>query len=329
MENGKHHPINVEYWRHLTTDSLTTIKQNVHSMEPKIAWSRTRKNLFFKCPRAWYIRYGNNRSTKQKASVSFQRPWDLMLRAIKETLLDRLDDLSEGKEWSSLLTEMQLKFALDKHIEDSVHHVPNNTKESLLMYAKNRFALLWRTRLLKQLQERKHAQWYVLDRTEAIAYGTRKLFVSPDLAIRIQSKWHLVRFDMQKSPKRVHDELEANAMVLWALNHEGFNGPIASYRLHTIGWREGFWQCTVYQPDSSAVQRCHQLLEHDYKAMEEMSRYGKRNIALLPLAQNERTCSSCFHRKFCHGGENLSAAKYEQGLLELSARSTKARNQIS
>ena len=125
-------------------------------MEPKIEWSRTRKNLFFKCPRAWYLRYGYKTNSSRSRAPSFQRPWDLMLRAMKETLLDRLDDLKEGKEWSSLLVEVQLKSSLQSHLDGSVHHVSEQTQNALLKFAQNRFLLLWRTRILQQLQKRRH-----------------------------------------------------------------------------------------------------------------------------------------------------------------------------
>lgn len=293
-------------------------------MEAKIEWSRTRKSLFFKCPRAWYLRYGMRRKSSNRKAASFRRPWDLMLRAMKETLLDQLEDLKEGKEWSMLLTENQLKSSLENQLSESVHHISEHTKEALLKFARSRYRLLWRTRILQQLLKRRHAQWYVFDRSEPILHGIRKLYVSPDLAIRIQNRWHLVRFDMQKSPTQAHDEHEANAMVFWALNHEGFNAPSETYRLHTIGWRQGFWKCDTFQPTSQSIHLSQQLLEHDMKAMEEIVQCGRRNLALLPLAKNKRTCNSCFFRKFCPAGENLELAKKEQALLELSANSFKA-----
>lgn len=305
---------------------MTSIEHDVHCMEPKIEWSRTRKNLFFKCPRAWYLRYGYKSNSTRSRVPSFQRPWDLMLRAMKETLLDRLDDLKEGKEWSSLLVEVQLKSSLQSHLDGSVHRVSEQTQNALLKFSQHRFRLLWRTRILQQLQKRRHAQWYVLDRSEPTQYGIRRLYVTPDLVIRIQNRWHLVRFDMQKSPPRVHDESEANVMVFWALNNDGFSAPGESYRLHTVGWRQGFWHCETFQPTSQSIKQSQQLLEQDMKAMEEISRYGMRNLSLLPLAKSKRTCTSCFYRKFCPGGENLELAKKEQAVLELSAHSLKARN---
>ena len=249
-----------------------------------------------------------------------------MLRAMKETLLDRLDDLKEGKEWSSLLVEVQLKSSLQSHLDGSVHRVSEQTQNALLKFSQHRFRLLWRTRILQQLQKRRHAQWYVLDRSQPTQYGIRRLYVTPDLVIRIQNRWHLVRFDMQKSPPRVHDESEANVMVFWALNNDGFSAPGESYRLHTVGWRQGFWHCETFQPTSQSIKQSQQLLEQDMKAMEDIARYGMRNLSLLPLAKSKRTCTSCFYRKFCPGGENLELAKKEQAVLELSAHSLKARN---
>ena len=199
LDNCKCNHIDDEHRRHLTTESLTTVEQNVQHMESKMEWSRTRKSLFFKCPRAWYLRYGMRRKSSNRRSATFQRPWDLMLRAMKETLLDQLEDVKEGKEWSAMLTDSQLKSSLGNQLSTSVHHISEHTKEALLKFARSRYRLLWRTRMLQQLLKRKHAQWYVFDRGVPILHGIRKLYVSPDLAIRIQNRWHLVRFDMQKS----------------------------------------------------------------------------------------------------------------------------------
>ena len=64
-------------------------------------WSRTRRDLFLKCPRAWYLRYGHPTPPNGINDVqSNRRPWDLMLRAMKEILIERLEDLREQKQWS-------------------------------------------------------------------------------------------------------------------------------------------------------------------------------------------------------------------------------------
>jgi hypothetical protein len=53
-----------------------------------------------------------------------------MLRAMKETLLDQLEDLKEGKEWSMLLTENQLKSSLENQLSESVHHISEHTQDA-------------------------------------------------------------------------------------------------------------------------------------------------------------------------------------------------------
>tara|TARA_B110001452_G_C15212677_1_gene420589 strand:- start:489 stop:1379 length:891 start_codon:yes stop_codon:yes gene_type:complete len=291
-------------------------------MDTKIEWSRTRRDLFLKCPRAWYLRYGypSSRVGINEFQTS-QRPWDLMLRAMKEILVERLEDLREGKKWSPLLLEHQLKYSLQKQIQQASHDIKKRYFEALLRYAKHRFTLLWRCRIIRRLEQRKYPCWYVLDRTESVSIGTQRIYASPDLAVLIQNRWHLVRFDMQGSPQKVSDEFEANAMVLWAKHHGGYPQCESSYRLLTIGWRRGFWHTQTFQPTPQSVKQCYKLLEYDCKAMLEIHQYSYTNLALLPLAKSKKTCDSCSFRARCPGGENLVIARYEQTMLELAQQS--------
>ena len=291
-------------------------------MDTKIEWSRTRRDLFLKCPRAWYLRYGYPTSSGGiNEYQTSQRPWDLMLRAMKEILVERLEDLREGKKWSPLLLEHQLKYSLQKQIQQASHDIKKRYFEALLRYAKHRFTLLWRCRIIRQLEQRKYPCWYVLDRTESVPIGNRRIYASPDLAVLIQNRWHLVRFDMQGSPQKASDEFEANAMVLWAKHHGGYPQRESSYRLLTIGWRRGFWHTETFQPTPQSVKQCYKLLEYDCKAMLEIHHYAYTNLALLPLAKSKKTCDSCSFRARCPGGENLVIARFEQTMLELAQQS--------
>ena len=287
-------------------------------MEPKIDWSRTRRDLFLKCPRAWYLRYGYPTSSSGITEFpTSRRPWDLMLRAMKEILVERLEDLQEGKQWSPLLLEHQMKYALQKQINQTPNGIKKRYFEALLRYANHRFAMLWRCRIIRQLEQKKYACWYVLDRTESVSIGNQRIYASPDLAVLIQNKWHLVRFDMQGAPKKSADEYEANAMVLWAKNRDGFPQSESSFRLHTIGWRRGFWHTETFQPTQHSVEQSYKLLEYDCKAMLEVHQYAHSNLAFLPLATTKKTCESCSFRLRCPGGVNLVIARQEQTLLEL------------
>ena len=69
-----------------------------------------------------------------------------MLRAMKETLMDQLEDLHQGKEWSQLLTKHQLYSNLKRRTNISMYDVSNVRLESLLKFAQNRYSRLWRTR---------------------------------------------------------------------------------------------------------------------------------------------------------------------------------------
>ena len=291
-------------------------------MQAQIDWSRTRRDLFLKCPRAWYLRYGHqSKSNASKVILSGRKPWDLMLRAMKEILIERIEDLREGKLWSILLVEHQIKSALQKHLENSNHRISQTDSAALLRYANHRMTLLWRCRIIQQLVHKQHPCWYVLDRTDSVAKDNRRIYASPDLAILIQNKWHLIRFDMQSAAKKGIDELEANLMIFWAKQQEGFPRQEQSYRLHTIGWRKGFWHTETYQPSRQTFQDSMRLLESDYHAMENMHNYGQFNLAFLPLATSRKTCKSCSFQSHCPASGGLLRAQQEQKLLELAHRS--------
>tara|TARA_B100000459_G_scaffold141073_1_gene100581 strand:+ start:1537 stop:2427 length:891 start_codon:yes stop_codon:yes gene_type:complete len=288
-------------------------------MQTKIGWSRTRRDLFLKCPRAWFLRYGHqSKANSSKPAFSKRRPWDLMLRATKEILIERLEELREGKQWSNLLVEHQLKHCLQEHLHKSNCNVESRYFTALLRYSSHRMNLLWRCRIIQQLVSKQHACWYVLDRTDSVTHKNRQFYSSPDVAILIQKKWHLVRFDMQSAAKNLIDELEANAMVLWAKQKHGFPQRVLSYRLHTIGWRRGFWMTETYQPTLQTVKDSKRLLESDCRAMETMFEYGQFNLGFLPLATSRKTCHSCSYRTHCPASKGLARARQEQKLLELA-----------
>ncbi|RJU91151.1 MAG: hypothetical protein DWC08_06355 [Candidatus Poseidoniales archaeon] len=290
-------------------------------MNTNTEWSRTQKNLLLQCPRAWYMQYGKtNKQSSNHRSLTSQRPWNLMLRAMKETLMDQLEDLHQGKEWSQLLTKHQLYSNLKRRTNISMYDVSNVRLESLLKFAQNRYSRLWRTRILRQLCKNTHSQWYLFDRLEPVDIQGNQLFIAPDMVVRIQNKWHLFRFDMQSSAHSICHEEEANAMAIWAIQHNEFPQNPISFKLHTIAWHQGYWHQKTYQPSEKSVSNCSILLSNDMNAMKSIRTAGNRNPALLPLAQHYRTCQSCAFRTFCPGGKDLAQAKKEQALLELSTK---------
>ena len=129
-------------------------------------WSRTRRKMYFQCPRKWYLTYGNQSKGEKRNPQIHQNEWNLMLRAIKSTLMDRLEDLKEGKHWSDRMVEFQMDDALLQHFERSGILVDENLISTLKMYALNRFHRLWRCSSIQQLVNRKHKQWYLFERTE-------------------------------------------------------------------------------------------------------------------------------------------------------------------
>ncbi|MBT60870.1 MAG: hypothetical protein CMA63_04880 [Euryarchaeota archaeon] len=285
----------------------------------KLYWSRTRRKMFTQCPRKWYLTYGNLDQNKKKNSHRLREsPWNLMLRAMKTTLLDRLEDVRDGKQWSSQLVHYQLDQAIVQNFERRNQPLDATLRKSLNLYAQHRFTCLWRCSTVQQLLNHTYKQWYVFDRTDAEHIEGITAYCAPDLAIRIQNKWLLVRFDMQGERKTGSSELEANAMVLWSRQRQGLPDSSQKYVLRTIGWRRGFWEVHTYKPNLSSVMASLQLLLHDAKAMLELQRRSMKNLVFAPLANDQRACGNCSFAAKCPGSNNLKEARVQQRLLELA-----------
>lgn len=241
-----------------------------------------------------------------------------MLRAIKSILLDRLEDLKEGKHWSNRLVEHQMDDALMQHFERSNVPLDGKLISTLKMYALNRFQRLWRCSSIQQLVNHKHKLWYIFERTDAEKIDKITLYCAPDLAIQIQSRWLLIRFDMQGEMENHNSELEATAMVLWSQRREGLPKSPERYTVRTVAWRRGFWEVHTYKPSIESVRNSLSLINFDVEAMKGTARRVQKNLAFAPLAWHQSTCRKCPFKVKCPGSKNLRIAKSQQALIELS-----------
>ena len=325
-------------------------------MEYHKVWSKSRRELFLACPRWWVIRYGINqgnwdRSTPKKwhSMSDIRSHWDLMLRSSKQTIFERLEDLQMNVEWSQLFTEKRIRENLTNNLSRqqrimSIHEIvgtknaiDNNLElnkidiEYLLKHAINRIDSLWNTDIIQALINRYHKQWMVFERTECDSVNGIDLYSCPDIAVKIQNHWHLIRIDMQGKKDSCFEELEAMAMVSWIKGK--YNLPILANKfvIRIIAWRYGFWNQHRFTSSEQKLTQSNYLIESDINQMEMMlSKLGNNNsMSQIPLANKTSTCRKCALRESCPGGSNLSSGIMQQSVLELAQLSQRGNSKVA
>ena len=88
--------------------------QDMYPFQP--TWSTTRINLLQRCPRAFVLRYGLAKLSKNHPQGKFlsevfqiQTPWILMHQTIRTVLLDYVEDHQIGTVWSRELLSIRFR----------------------------------------------------------------------------------------------------------------------------------------------------------------------------------------------------------------------------
>lgn len=273
------------------------------------SWSRTQRDLFFKCPTAWALRYariGTNRSRHYSEQIT---AWNMMLRALKATIIEQLDALRSGVEWTASVAEVSLRGHLKDLIQQNNERIGPAKLDALLQFANHRMKLLWRTDVFLQLSNRPGVQWSVLDRTESEHIEGFDLFASPDLVVRKQSKWQLIRLDMQARQMSAEEQLEALGMVLWSMKRNGLPSTVEQFEVQTIGWRKGVWVVHQVRVKESEVLTAYEMIRKDITAMKTCADVARYSIESIPLAASEATCQQCAFKPKCLADLSLQQKK--------------------
>ncbi len=314
-------------------------------MEYHRVWSRSRIELFLACPRWWVIRYGINQENwkrslpkKWHSMCDVRSHWDLMLRSCKQTIFERLEDLQMNVEWSQLYTERKIRENLSEKMFRqqkimSIHEIVgtknaiernlelnNLDMEYLIKNALKRINDFWKTDFVQGLVNRFHKQWMVFERKKYGSANGIDLYCSPDIAVKIQNHWHLVRIDMQGRKDSCFEELEAMAMVSWIMGKKMFPKLANRFVIRIISWRNGFWNQQRITSSQQKLTQSNQLIKSDVKQMKMvLSKLGEHNsMNLIPLAKKSSTCRKCALRESCPGGSNLFSGEMQQTILELA-----------
>lgn len=282
------------------------------------SWSRTQRDLFLKCPTAWVRAYASASKGRRATSAGRVKPWNLLLRSLKATVIEQLEALRNGTEWTQEVAQRSLRLRFMDSLRVTSNRMPHPQFEAMLIVANHRMKLLWRTDVLVQLQRGIHPQWSVLDRLDSEHIDGIDLFASPDLAIRVQAKWHLIRFDMQSSGTNASEQLEALAMVLWATKRTGLPNMPAMYAVRTIGWRGGAWVHTIVEVSTKEVEMAKRMIGHDVAEMKACVDASRYNLQTVPLAKDGSECSSCRFKPVCLGNDTLETMRRKR-ILRLAS----------
>jgi hypothetical protein len=280
------------------------------------------------------IRYGINQENwkrslpkKWHSMCDVRSHWDLMLRSCKQTIFERLEDLQMNVEWSQLYTERKIRENLSEKMFRqqkimSIHEIvgTKNAIERNLELNNLDMEYLIKTDFVKALVNRFHKQWMVFERKEYGSANGIDLYCSPDIAVKIQNHWHLVRIDMQGRKDSCFEELEAMAMVSWIMGKKMFPKLANRFVIRIISWRNGFWNQQRITSSQQKLTQSNQLIKSDVKQMKMvLSKLGEHNsMNLIPLAKKSSTCRKCALRESCPGGSNLFSGEMQQTILELA-----------
>lgn len=241
-------------------------------------------------------------------------------------------------EWSPLFTERKIRENLNEKISQqqkilSMHEVIGTKKaidenlklndidiEYLIKNSIKRITTLWNNDFIQALVSRFHKQWMVFERIERGSVNGVDLYCCPDIAVKIQNHWHLIRIDMQGKKNSSFEELEAMAMVSWIRGKNNFPILANKYTIRVIAWRNGFWNQQRIESSKQKLTQSNYLIDSDIIQMQKMlSKLGKNNsFNQIPLARKSSTCRKCALRESCPGGTNLSSGIMQQSALELA-----------
>lgn len=273
------------------------------------SWSRTQRDLFLNCPTAWVRSYAKTNPRQKSGMARHSRPWDLLLRSLKATVVEQLEALRSGTEWTISVAESALRGLFRDQLRTHHLFIADPQFEAMLVVANHRMKLLWRTDVMLQLQRGVHPQWTVLDRVDSEHVEGIDLFASPDLAIKIQTKWHVIRLDMQSAKMNDSQRLEALAMVVWATHRHGLPALPEQYSVKTIGWRKGSWLLHNFECTENEVLIAKAMIRHDVREMQQCAETSKHAIDSVPLAQNQSVCDKCQFKSTCLNGGSLELLK--------------------
>lgn len=286
-------------------------------------WSISRRKSLINCPRQYVLRYSrsqNNWNQISNNSAIKHSLSDLVIRSIRNVMLERLEDHKNGLEWSKRMISLKIRLGLKSEISPDRYKIIRDSYQlrDLISSAKIKIDSLWNTTIFRRIINREIKHWSCLRRTKFYSDGHIDIFCSPDISYKIQNKWHLLRIDFQGEKTNSSTELEGIAMVNWAKNNHFLPVVTEQYIVHTLKHIKGCWVHEKYIPSDELLQQSKQLLEKD---VNEMNKLVKKmgpllDLSQIPLSKNESTCIKCSFKPLCPAKDGLKSSQLEQEAIE-------------
>ncbi len=283
-------------------------------------WSITRRKALTNCAHQYILRYSNNQNSSIRRSNNLKHSYnDIMIRATRNTMVERLEDLRNGKIWSPKMVLLKIKLSLKQELGlERFNQINFLFRSELIKKGRSRIEQLWNTELIKKLSKGNIVEWSCLDRTKPLSNGHIDIFCSPDIAFKLQNKWHLVRIDFQGENLAQYEDLELLSMVNWAKEKNFLPALSRNFIVHSLKFIYKKWNHRKYVPNETLLQQSKQLLEKDVNQMNQLiQRIGPlSDLSLIPFANSEFTCKKCPTRLQCSAFDNLETSKVEQQIIE-------------
>ena len=290
-------------------------------------WSTTRINLLQRCPRAFALRYGlarlsRNHPQGQLLSEVFQiqTPWILMHQTIRTVLLDYVEDHQIGTVWSHELLSIRFRRDYFKAIAERNQRVERLQKYGLA--ASFFHTIQPEEHLIKMGIESCIGILLIsvfqgllsngsIERMEANQF-TRirniRMYCAPDLLHRSSKGLTIIKFQLYgkiSQSKRIQQ-----ASLLQSYGND--NSEVIQFCL-----RGRKWNAHKTIPIARQRKQASDLVVLDLKQIETVfSKVEKNNdLTKIPLADSYRSCTNCNVKFMCPVRNGYENAKAEQRVL--------------
>ena len=299
--------------------------QDMYPFQP--TWSTTRINLLQRCPRAFVLRYGlaklsKNHPQGQLLSEVFQiqTPWILMHQTIRTVLLDYVEDHQIGTVWSHELLSVRFRRDYLKAIADrnqrvkrlqkyglaaSFFHTIQPEEHLIKMGIESCIGILLNSVFQGLLSNGS------IERMEANEF-TRiqniRIYCAPDLLHRSSKGLTIIKLQLYGKVSRSKRIQQASLLQSYGNN----DSEVIQFCLQRRKWN-------VHKTIPVARQRkqASELVVLDLKQIETLfSKVEKNNdLTKIPLADSYRSCMNCNVKFMCPARTGYENAKAEQRIL--------------
>ena len=299
--------------------------QDMYPFQP--TWSTTRVNLLQRCPRAFVLRYGLAKLSKNHPQGKFlsevfqiQTPWIMMHQTIRTVLLDYVEDHQIGTVWSRELLSIRFRRDYVKAIAERNQRVERLQKYGLpasyfptiqpeehliKMGIESCIGILLNSVFQGLLSSGS------IERMEANQF-TRiqniRMYCAPDLLHRSSKGLTIIKLHTYGEIARGKRIQQASLLQSYGND----DSEVIQFCLQRRRWH-------VHKTIPVAVERkqASELVALDLKQIETVfSKVEKNNdLTKIPLADSYRSCMNCHVKFMCPARNGYENAKAEQRVL--------------